>query len=183
MVIDALSELEDAEEPWCDLVFEITNTSLDETAIAFRAAGTVPSGEIGFLARVPLTDWTPQQIPTTDDGKAFEIHWGKIWFCSIGAQTDRLLAVYEEWFGLPRTSTAVPGDIECTAAILGNDPRGLEKTKISLKLFFDSVAERMPESYAELFMNFDLPAGRAWLLEKDPGYRKPLVDWLAGRYQ
>jgi hypothetical protein len=183
MVINALSELEDEERPWCDLVFDITDTSSDETAIAFRASGTVPSGEIGFLARVPFTDWTPQQIGTTGDDMAIEIHWGKIWFCSIGAQTDRLLAVYEEWFGLPRTSAAVPGDIECTAVILGVDPQDLKKKKISLKLFFDSVAERMPESYAELFMNFDLRTARAWLQEKDPEYRKPLVDWLAGRYQ
>ena len=182
MVIDALSELEDEEKPWCDLVFEIADTSSAGSAIAFHAVGAVPSGEIGFLARVPLTNWTPQQVDTTDEG-AVEIDWGRIWFCSTGAQTDRPLAVYEEWFDLPRTSAAVPGEIECAAAILGDDPQHLEKTKTYIKLFFDSAAERVPESYAELFLNFDLPAGRVWLLEKDPEYRKSLAGWLAGRYQ
>jgi hypothetical protein len=178
MAIDALSELEDGEQPWCDLVFEIIDSFSDGTRTGFRAVGTVPSGDIGFLAWVPLIDWTPQQIH-----EAAKIHWGKVWLCSLGERTDRLLAVYEEWFGFPRSGAAAAGTLECTAAMLGDDPQNLEKTKIALKLFFDSVAERVPESYAELFLNFDLSAGRAWLLEKDPDYRKPLVDWLAGRYQ
>jgi hypothetical protein len=189
MVIDALSELDhdphgDGEKPWCDLVLEIANTRSGvgggSPEIAVDAVGAVPSGEIGFLAGVPSTDWTPLQVDTSDDA-AVKIHWGKIWFCSTGAQTDRLLAVYEEWFGLPRTSPAVPGEIESTTAILGNDPQLPVKKKIYPRLFFDSAAQRAPERYAELFTNFDLP-GRAWL-EKDPEYREPLPGWPAGRNQ
>jgi hypothetical protein len=35
--------------------------------------------------------------------------------------------------------------------------------------------------YAELYLNFDLAARRAWLKEKDEGYRKAVVSWLTGR--
>jgi hypothetical protein len=186
MAIDALSELEDfgdGEGPWCDLVFEIAEArharvggaSPGKPVMALYALGTVPSGDIGFAARVHLDDWK------CNENALF--HWGQISLCSIGAQTDRLLAVYEEWFGLPPSGSIVPEEIGCSAAILGEDPRNLEKKHISTKLFFDAAAEGTPESYAELFFNFDLPASRAWLREKDPGYRRPLTDWLAGRYR
>jgi len=186
MAIDALSELEhfgDGQRPWCDLVFEIVDpeqvrSASDRAQIAFHAVGTAPGGEIGFRARVPLTDWKSR-----DSGTGITFHWGDVQLCSTGEQTDRLLAVYEEWFDLPQSGTIVPKEISCTAVILGDDPQQLEKKKISMKLFFGSEAAHAPESYAELFLNFDLPAGRAWLREKDPGYRKPLADWLAGRYQ
>jgi hypothetical protein len=35
--------------------------------------------------------------------------------------------------------------------------------------------------YGELYLNFDLSARRAWLKEKDEGYRKAVVGWLTGR--
>jgi hypothetical protein len=186
MAINALSELEDfgdGERPWCDLVFEVTDARrahVDEgpsgkPVIALHALATVPRGDIGFGARVHLDDWKSNE-------NAF-FHWGQISLCSIGTQTDRLLALYEEWFGLPPSGSIVPEEIGCSAAILGDDPRNLEKKHISTKLFFDAAAEGTPESYAELFFNFDLPANRAWLREKDPGYRRPLTDWFAGRYQ
>jgi hypothetical protein len=182
MRVDALSELEDfgdGEKPWCNLVFDVVDVRrVGEGELLFRSLASCPNGEIGFETRILLDAWTDQEL---DPG--LTVNWGGISLCSIGEASDRLLALYERWFGLPVSNAHVPPEIRCLAVLLGDSPEDIENSKVHVKLFFDGSKEQSTESYAELFLNFDLPARRAWLLEKDPEYRAPLTGWLAGRYR
>jgi len=65
--------------------------------------------------------------------------------------------------------------VELVAISLGGDPRLVSSEPVKLKLFFESDKE---EAYAEAYLNFDLPHSLVQLHEKDPDYRKPILDFL-----
>jgi hypothetical protein len=186
MTVDALSAIEDLGDghKWFKLVFDIvdhkraTVGSSSLEAVAFRALGRAPAGEIGFEALVPLDGWDKQILQET-----LTVDWGRILLRSTGAPTDRLLRVFEEAFELPVSGNIVSREISCAAVLLGDNPAEMELTEIHTKLFFNSAVRDYPESYAELYLNFDLTARRAYLMEKDHAYRIPLTSWLAGRYR
>jgi hypothetical protein len=187
--VNALSELEtdglaEDEKPWCDLVFDIESVRRPGAGwfrraqmFEFDAAGMANGTTIGFAARIPLTGWNGQLR------NGIRLTWGAVDLVSKGEQTNQLLALYEEWFGLDRSGASAV-DCRCAAVILNDDPLKLERQLIHMKLFFEPIPPAdSGDDYAELYLNFDLPNGRAWLREKDPGYRNALVSWLSGRYR
>lgn len=186
MTIDSLSAIEDLGEghTWFKLIFDIVDIERTKIgvssvrAVAFRALGNTPVGEIGFEVRVPLEGWNKQILQET-----LSVDYGRIVLRSVGQPTDRLLQLLEEQFGLPVSGNPASPEISCTAVLLGDDPAKMEYEAIHTKLFFDALAKHNPSSYAELYLNFDLKARCAYLMEKDSEYRVPIVAWLAGRYR
>jgi hypothetical protein len=195
--VDAYSELETdglapGEKPWCDMVFDLIDSQVkgrkgwfgkDGRAVAGVAMATTPNGDIGFqFEAAPVSSWDRRE----DDG--FVSNWGQVTLRTIGEPTDRLLREYERWFEEPvRDCPAIP-EIGCLTVLLNAEPEDLLNEKVHAKLFFDPSiffpGEDQPREadYAELFFNLDLKRGRAWLREKDPGYRSPLLRWLSGAY-
>jgi len=179
-MIDALSEIEDLGEghTWFKLVFDITGTQHTEHALILRAIAESPVGEVGFEAQIPLHGWKEQELRGD-----IHVDWGKVALRSIGRSTDSLLKLLEQQFQLPESGAVVAPELVCTAVLLADDPDQLESAEMHTKLFFDSLANEDPSSYGELYFNFDVPARKAYLMEKDEEYRAPIVGWLSGHFR
>jgi len=178
--VDVLSELREGfegQKPWADFVFDVTDVTVDgpETSspgVAFRAVARHVDDIVGFEVRIPTAGWE-----TTNDG--IEITWGALILKSIGDPTDRLLSLYEEWWDRPRTGAPAASTITAFTAGLGDDPRDVLESMVHSKMFFEPVEGQPGEAYAELYLNFDIPNRRAWLAEKDAGYRSAVLWWLS----
>jgi hypothetical protein len=195
--IDALSELETFEDrkPWCDLVFDVVEHRVIErrqdTApvswIEGRAVADMRGVLIGFGFEVPLTTWHVSGKREPGDP---EFYWSRINLVKTGSVTDELVVVYTDWFDLAEMRGPAAARFECGAVSLEDGPPDLLQRKTHCKLFFEAPPDpTAPESeeegnarYAELFFNIDLIAKRAWLLEKDPEYRLPLLRFLTGEW-
>lgn len=190
--IDLLSELEEVEEgekPWADFVFDIVSMDADKgplggylRSLAIEMRASHPEGNVGLRMRVPAAAWPGKD----DDG--FAVYWGHVVLESIGAPSDRLVRVYESWWELPSTSTPAISSLTVQAAGINSTPENALNEIVHTKLFFDphepspNEDEENP-AYGQLFFNFDLSARRAWLREKDKGYRCAVIGWLMGRYR
>ena len=187
-LINALSELEESdEEPWCDLIFEVAGhervgAADGESAWVFGRAVADLNGEtIGFGFRVPLGKWS-------ESGGVISFWLGQVWLESIGPETDRLIQCYADWFDLKTMSSPAGPAMRCTAVALQDGAPSPLSEKCSFKLFFNADEEagssggdsEEADPYAELYFNVDLPQKRAWLREKDPEYRAPLMRFLTG---
>ena len=195
--IDALSELEAFEDgkPWCDLVFDVVEHRVIErrqdTApmswIEGRAVADMRGVLIGFGFEVPLTTWHVSGRSEPGDP---EFYWSRINLVKTGSVTDELVVVYRDWFDLAEMRGPAAARFECSAVSLEDGPPDLLQRKTHFKLFFEAPPDpSAPESeeegnarYGELFFNIDLIAKRAWLLEKDPEYRLPLLRFLIGEW-
>jgi hypothetical protein len=196
--VDVLSELEAFEDgkPWCDLVFDVVEHSIigrsQGTApvswVEGRAVGDMRGVLIGFGFEVPLTTWHANKRSEPGDP---EFCWSRINLVKTGSVTDELVAAYRDWFNLAEVRGPAAARFECSAVSLEDGPPDLLQRKTHFKLFFEALpdpgAPELEEEgdarYAELFFNIDLIAKRAWLLEKDPEYRLPLLRFLTGEWR
>jgi hypothetical protein len=191
--VDALSDLEEVEEPWCDLVFDVIEHGIFEqnadsgtvTWIKGRALANLRGEVIGFGFEIPLDTWHSSRNEEPDEPR---FHWSQINLASIGEATDRLVSSYSMWFGRQEMRRPAASRFPCGAVALENGPPDPLRRKAYFKLFFeiaeiDLAPEVLAEEhspYAELYFNVDLGAKRAWLREKDPEYRLPLLRFLTG---
>jgi hypothetical protein len=197
--VDAYSELEhfgDGQKPWCDLAFDLVEVEVvgkkpwfgkDGRLVRGVAKASTPRGEIGFaFETAPIGAWSPSK------SGSFTAAWGKVAIRSIGEPTDRLLSEYEAWWELPASGAAAVDELWCQAVLLSETPDALVQRPSNIKLFFqgagdaDAVEEDIDEDsepfdYGELYFNFDVPARRAQLREKDPDYREAVTGFLNGR--
>lgn len=194
-----LEELGDGLPPMCDMTFEIVGTAYDEEAsiwrLEFRADAT-PYEPVGFIANVPVSGWR-EQIDG-EEGDAFRSFWGQITLYSCGIESDRLLTLLADYYGISTPTLKNKGfmgkifgnkyhnvatelkfvkSIECFAVGINSDPSLVAEEPIHMKLFLDDGME--DGRYAEVFLNIDMPQGFSALNEKDEGYRKDLVHWLS----
>lgn len=182
--VDVLSELEDpgdGSKPWCDLVFDLT--TLETRAIPGNAAGkrliagtglaSHKGVDVGFGFEIPLIGWVPsKRIGDTD----LTIHFGAVSLLSIGEPTDRLIALFEDYFEIPSAGVNARARNDCKAALLGGSIALSKPFQAKTKLFFDF--DDVDDHYAELFFNIDTAKKQLRLMEKDPDYREPLLLWL-----
>lgn len=189
--VDTLSDLEDfgdGTKPWADFVFDLfeikTKTPLLGSGvhvISFEMRGTHESGDVGIQVLLEPKDWTVSQ--RSDE---LLVTYGRVTLRSTGANSDRLVRLYESWWGLPPRTLPAAHSVSVEAAGINCHPGKALSEKIHLKLFFEPArqweGEESDPAYGELFLNFDLGAKRGWLKEKDEGYRDQVVGWLTGRF-
>ncbi len=184
--VDAFSEIEtdglaDGEQPFCDMTFDLVNHIIaghrrlfgaDERALSGNAMASTPRGEIGFAFKMaPVHLWRQQ----SNDG--LDTAWGCITITSVGEPTNRLLQEYRGWFGVEGDGEAV-NTLIAAAVIIGGSAATFEAEKLHAKLFLHHAED--DATYAEVYLNIDLPASRVELKEKDVEYRAQLVSWLQG---
>jgi hypothetical protein len=185
-LVDAFSEIEtdglaDGERPWCDMTFDLVKRSVegsrgllgpDRRALSGTAMASTTRGDIGFAFELePVDRWRAQE----NDGLHTE--WGCITLRSIGEPTDRLVEQYRDWFGLDGESKAA-AMLTAPAVVIGGSAARFDKDKLHTKLFLHH--ENDETTYAEIFLNIDVPSARVELKEKDEEYRPRLVAWLQG---
>lgn len=103
------------------------------------------------------------------------IRQGRVSLRSVGRNSDALLKVMDERYGTHISPRAMRKSTDFTGLTLAGDPRNLQKGMTKIKLFFESEQE---DRYAELFLNIDLKARKVYLREKDPEYRKAIIQAL-----
>jgi hypothetical protein len=179
----------------CDMTFEIVESRFDEERQEWTLdcrADAKPSGTVGCRAIIPIAGWREQVDGEGED--AFHSFWGPVQLSSLGADSDRLIALIADYFDIPPQGNAKPGllgsflakrnpswtfvsEIECLAVGIQSDPARLSDDVIHMKLFMDDGQES--GRYAEIFLNVDLPGGYLAVNEKDEEYRTDLVHWLS----
>jgi hypothetical protein len=194
-----LEEIGDDHLPMCDMTFEIVEKTYDASASSWRLifrADATPYDPIGFGAIIPASGWREQITGEGDD--AFHTFWGPVTLYSHGVESDRLLTVLADYYGISAPSIGkkspldrlIPGKdkslakawkfverIECLAVGINSNPALIADEMIYMKLFLEDGIE--DGRYAELFFNIDMPQGFAALNEKDEEYRADLVHWLS----
>ena len=211
--IDALSEIEDigeGQKPWCDLVFDVLDTELYELPLEWKDGEVIIQFEkgmakadfkgetIGFAFYIPRNGWHPSENERPDLPTLFG---SSIILESIGAETDRLVACYADWFDHPALRAPATAQLLCGAVCLEIGPPLLDSEKCHFKLFLEPPPDDEPEGeessdeqhqgneetedgpYAELFLNVDFPNRRAWLREKDPDFRLPVLEFMTGKFE
>lgn len=177
-MIDVLSSLEDfgdGEEPWCDLLFEITEAKsgwLSSKTNLVHAA-MWKDRTVAFSSVIDSKDW---EFHPAQDEESVSVWWGGVKLSGAGKFGQSLCELWRDYFKIDGKNEFVDS-ILCQAVALQGDPTKLKDGAVRMKLFFDNGN---PEEYAELFYNLDVSAGYAALNEKDPEYREPLVKWVSG---
>ena len=186
--------------PLCDMTFKVIERAYDERAstwrLSFRANAT-PYEPVGFVVDIPVIGWKEQTDGDEDD--AFHSFWGPVTLRSRGHESDRLLALLADYYGITSSRNRRNGwlskrfqtrdtllssgwtfsqSIDCLAVGIQSNPALVADLPVHMKLFFDDGMEN--GHYAEVFLDIDLPQGLCGLNEKDQEYRTELIHWLSG---
>lgn len=194
-----LEDTGDGLQPLCDMTFEVVERAYDERTSIWRLsfkANATPYEAVGFAVDIPLIGWREQIDGDEED--AFHSFWGPVTLRSRGHDSDRLLALLADYYGItPKTDKrrgwllnsfqsrdillnkgwTFSKSVECLAVGIQSNPTLIADHPLHMKLFFDDGMEN--GHYAEVFLDIDLPQGFCGLNEKDEEYRPELVHWLS----
>ena len=135
------------------------------------ARGAASVGAVGFAFDL-YPAWKAN--PTAEREVTF--HVGKARFRSLGPESDRFVLLLASLYRLtPPPSGSMRGAISVDAVGLDSDPAQILTAPVKMKMFFGSTEE----DEAEVFLNIDLKRRVLEFHEKDPDYRKSLIDALA----
>jgi len=157
-------------EDWADADLKVISVQKNEDgSVVIEAAADFGKESMGF--RVVLLSawehWKPKDWP-------MDSYRGLVRLESTGKPSElfirSLARAYKQ-----KIDQVDFTSVELTAISLGGDPRAVRSEPVKLKLFFESEKE---ESYAEAYLNFDLPHALVQFHEKDPDYRKPVLGFL-----
>jgi hypothetical protein len=118
------------------------------------------------------------QASSLGKGLPLATYRGTVTYRSTGPDSDAFVQVLDDLYGTKLTPKAMGAEIRFTAITLGGDPRDLAKGPVKIKLFYESGGQA---DYAELYTNFELPARRLEIREKDEEYRPAVVKALRAR--
>jgi hypothetical protein len=100
-------------------------------------------------------------------------------FLRSGPESDRLIATISKLYGLRKSPKKMAEEETFTAIALHQGRLVFEREPVKLKLFGGDDEPIDPAVYYESFFNVDLANGFVFWNEKDPEYRKPLVQALS----
>jgi hypothetical protein len=194
------------EEGFADCTFALERSWSEGGGTVLRGVASHDGIRVSFHA-VIARDWAlvsfGPDVPITG-------YRGTVLLRSNGAESDAFLRALAAAYGVSAPGAAMAAETGFTAISLAGDPRSLKAGIVKMKLFFEPAASERSEdtaaaadgdaaapddsaaleemeddSYAEIYLNVDVAAGRMELLEKDEGYRKPVIralsDAAAGR--
>ena len=163
---------DEEEEGFIDLDLKLISLDILRSGGTFLIGKARHEGRVcGFALELnPL--WKATSIENTDS----LFFWGSGFIRSIGKESDVLLAILSGLYGIPVESVKMRPETRVTIVGLNNDPRAVLERPTRLKLFFEGDD---PDAYAEVFVNVNAEEGRLEFHEKDPEYRKPLLNALS----
>ena len=163
----------DVEEGFVDFTFPVEHwEKLQDGTLSVRVRGTLNDVEIGLIVEI-LPEWRRQDV----ENQELVLYWGRARYRSLGKPSDSFLHILTDQYGLPAGERRMASIIEFTAVGFNVDPRELESSPVTMKLFFEPGPKK---AYAECFTNIDLVQAKLEFREKDPEYRVPLVAALDG---
>jgi hypothetical protein len=114
-------------------------------------------------------------IYNNDVDKSRFYHEGII-FYSTGKQSDNFIKALISLFGTDNKQQKMNYKTSATSFILAGHPENISTDYIKTKIFFDDTDEK--GFYSEWFVNIDLNNRIIELREKDPEYRKNIINIL-----
>jgi hypothetical protein len=160
------------DEDFVDIYMPIDDCRIAHTgAIRLRARGTIRGRIIACVVELDA-QWRKQ----ANDDLPFSLWWGSGRIRTCGLESDALLAVLAEAYGLP-----APGQMalstRVTFAALNCDPQSFATGLAHIKTFFEHNGTG---NYAEAFLKLDIARGIVGLCDKDPDYHAGLLASLSG---
>ena len=164
--------LSESNEGFADLVLAIVaNCSIPGTGRCFDVHATHEGELLGL--RVELSpEWRRGKI-----GGDIPSFSGIVTYRSLGELSDHFVSLLDRLYGTGLSPLRMSDAVSFAALTLGDDPGTMDSSVVHTKLFFERDDE---ERYAELYTNVDLPRGVVQILEKDEGYRRAIIQALAG---
>jgi len=123
----------------------------------------------GFAIRYE-TSWRPSS------STVFDIRFGKAVLSSIGAPSDRFVALLERLDQLPISGKPMVAEVSVGVASLASNPTKLGVEPMRTKLFFYENADE--DRYGEVFLNIDPVTGMVEFHDKDSDYHGGILRAL-----
>jgi hypothetical protein len=156
-----------------DLTFSIRSSEkMPDGSQALQAFGLHHGREVGLVVIIG-----PKWLKTSFSlDVPFSAYQGVVTYRSIGAESDALLQIMAELYGTALHPKAMRKERQFTGISLEGQPANLERGVTKIKLFYETDIE---DQEAELFTDIDLQHAVLQINEKDPDYRKPIIDALS----
>jgi hypothetical protein len=156
-----------------DLVFVIKQQTLaPDGSRTLEVRGTHYGAEVGLLV-VLGPKW---ESVAPDPKSKFAFHTGTVEYRTLGEPSNKLLEALDDLYATGLHPLGLRAETKFAGTSLEGDPTDLAKGEVRIKLEFEAAE---PEKQAELYTKIDLPNHMLRICEKDPSYRKALIQALA----
>lgn len=166
-----------SEEGFVDCVFRIVERSESGKNYRLRLQATY-SGEI-----VGMDVEVAKNIQSGFDAemnlKKENVYRQGVVFIRTGPESDRLINALAKLYGVQDTKRQMRLEETFTAIALHQEPLQMEQQLVKIKIFGRDGEPFDEQAYYESFLNLDLKEGFVFWNEKDPDYRKPLIQGLS----
>jgi AhpD family alkylhydroperoxidase len=166
------------EEGFIDCTLRISNLVSSVHEYRFHVAASFHGETVGFdvvILRGIRGSLNPEMTELIPD----HVYYDGVKFMRSGSESDRLIMVLAELYGLAREQRQMVDRFSFTAIALHQDDVDMEVEPISIKLFGNDGEDMSEEVYFESFFKLDLPSKLVYWNEKDPEYREPLINALS----
>ena len=155
---------------WVDLAFDIAEARTDARSgrLAIVAHAATADGTAGFGVEYDRVGWCRDQVSSD-----IWFDFGTASLFSLGAESDRFATLLSQLMG-DGDSRRFVARADCDAVLINSDPERMMEQYCSSKLFIGPEDDE-----AQVFINFDIPAGLCEFREKDPWFRVNLLRLLA----
>lgn len=166
-----------SEEGFVDCVFRIENMIQTARSYKFHLSSSHNGAVLGFDVEV-IKDI---QGGFNADMKLVKEHVYSqgVKFYRSGPESDRLLTELAALYGMAPQQYAMRQSEPYTAIALHQGQLNMEEEAIKIKIFGRDNDTDGEDDYNESFFNLDLKNGFVFWNEKDPDYRKSLVEGLS----
>lgn len=164
----------DTSEGFSDIYLTITSVTKTDTTNIYVGQGLYKNKSVGLKfevnSKLPFGITPDGQI----NSKGGFVRKG-VKFISIGQESDELINALSELYNVPIKKPFSKNIITATVFSLNQQDTDLNKNGYyKFKLFFNDDEDE--NTYAELFFNINTAEQIIELHEKDPDYRKPLLN-------
>jgi hypothetical protein len=135
------------------------------------ARGTIKGRTVAIAVDLS-SEWKEQVVEDAE----LTIFWGNGHIRSIGQESDAFLALLFEEYGISDAARKMAPRTTLTMAGLNSDPRDVETSPATMKVFFEHNGE---DSYGEAFINIDLVNKVLEFHDKDPEYHQGIASSLS----
>lgn len=166
-----------SEEGFVDCVFRIVERSESVKSYRLRLQATYSGEVVGMDVEVA------KNIQSGFDAemnlKKENVYRQGVVFIRTGPESDRLINALAKLYGVQDTKRQMRLEETFTAIALHQEPLQMEQQLVKIKIFGRDGEPFDEQAYYESFLNLDLKEGIVFWNEKDPDYRKPLIQGLS----
>lgn len=166
-----------SEEGFVDCVFRIVKRSESVKSYRLRLQATYSGEVVGMDVEVA------KNIQSGFDAemnlKKENVYRQGVVFIRTGPESDRLINALAKLYGVQDNKRQMRLEETFTAIALHQEPLQMEQQLVKIKIFGRDGEPFDEQAYYESFLNLDLKEGFVFWNEKDPDYRKPLIQGLS----